>query len=188
MARAFRVGVSRVCVVSALVSGVLLPLLAIAPVAACSGGRLQVGDEPLEDAARAIFTGTVIRRDESFEWFGGSDYPMYDWTFVVDNVERGQVGERFTVASPQGSAACGIDFELGARYRVRAYDGLGASRLEVISGDAEPVPALASQPSLKGEFSSVSDPGVIVAILLPLLLVGLVVFTLHARRPGRSRE
>ena len=189
MTRASRGGIGRASVVVALLSAALSSLVAVAPVTACSGGRLQVGDESLEDAARAIFAGTVVSRDEEIQWLGGSDFLTYQWTFVVDEVERGEVGGRFTVASTQGSAACGVEFQLGARYRVRAYDGVDSSRLEVISGDADPMPALARPPGPKGVFGPSSDLSLLVVILLPILLVGLVVFTLHRpRRPGRSTE
>ena len=146
---AVRTRVFRVLPLAALLSTLVVPVVGVLPASACTGGRLFLEGDA-ESEARAIFTGTVVRRDDaSFRIFQPT-FPSYYWTLAVDGVEKGDVGETITVASPDSASACAMDFELGARYRVMAYDGADPTWLEVISGDAAPIAPLADPPDLKG--------------------------------------
>jgi hypothetical protein len=101
-------------------------LISAQPAAACS--CLATAEEELIAQAETVFAGTPISRHDvpttSTDLLPG---PAADWTFAVDEVVKGQVGNpRQDVRANLSSASCGIEFELGRRYWVFGYrrDGL----------------------------------------------------------------
>jgi hypothetical protein len=81
------------------------------PAAACVGMYLA-GDPHLDQMADVIFSGTAVRENQ----FGRAS----EWTFVVDGVEKGSVGDRATVSAWHEESMCATRFTLGVRYRVLA--------------------------------------------------------------------
>jgi hypothetical protein len=140
--------------------------------AACVGGRLLEGSTPLE-AATAVFTGTVVRRDEPVRLFMFSSADPIAWTVVVDAVQKGDIDKQVTVYSPRNDASCGIDFVLGGRYEMFAYGSDG--RLEVGQGDVQQIGALADAPAVEAGWLYFDDVGSVMPVLTILAVAGLVV-------------
>jgi hypothetical protein len=156
------------------VTAMLLSVAVTSPARACVGGPLLDQNDPsadtYEEVAEVIFTGTVVRRDDEYLRDIVSSADPYFWTFVVDGVEKGDVGERFTVSSPRGGASCGFGFALGSRYRVLAWGGDDPGRPEVFSGNGtEQLEPLEDPPAVEGEFVILGDAGA-----LPVVGLGLV--------------
>jgi hypothetical protein len=147
---------------------------------ACSGGRLIDASSPGYDA-RIMFVGTAVRReDEAFGPMVSTGDPIL-WTFVVDSVERGQVGNRVTIASPRGSETCGIDFTLGHRYRVTGW-GDGHAPPEAIHGDAVELEQLPNPPSVEGEFRIFPRYLIVVGGVLVLCLAAFLLLRVRGNR------
>ena len=163
------------------------------PVLACSGQRMVSDPNDPEYAARVVFTGTAVRRDDEFPGPIISSLDPYYWTFVVDGVELGDVGRRFTVASARSGASCGVDFTLGQRYRVVAWGGDVQGKPLVTGGDAELLPQLANNPPVEGEFGPPLADVLLAHALDPftwLPIVGvlvLLVSVLMSIKPWRRR-
>ena len=156
------------------------------PAMACSGRPLLEEGLTYEERAGVVFTGTAVRVEDP--WSGlGDTHSTFDprrWTFVVDEVEKGEVGERFTVASAGSSASCGMEFKLGNRYRVIAWDvGRG---LEVFTANGtEAMPPLASPPPVEGTFTA--GPPIVLMVgglVSAAAIIALVVYRRLA--PGRG--
>ena len=160
-------------------------VLAIPPLAmACSGAPLLEEGLTYEERAGVVFTGTAVRVEDPWSGLGGthSTFDLRRWTFAVDEVEKGDVGERFTVAST-GSASCGMQFQLGIRYRVIAWDvGRG---LEVFTANGtEAMPPLASPPPVEGTFTAGPPIVLIVAGLAAAAITAAVLYRRLARGSG----
>jgi hypothetical protein len=140
-----------------------LPLVQPPPAAACSGTRIR--DDAITDefaAAAVIFTGTAVKRDEPFSLGIQTSADMIGWTFVVDSVEKGEVGDRIRVESPLHEGACGARFRFGQRYRIFAYDLSGT--LETYGSDVTQLAPLENPPP--------TEPGGLTLGELPLLGMG----------------
>jgi hypothetical protein len=187
--------------------GAIGPFLAIAlgclvlsvpsPVAACVGGRLFTEGDARSNA-EAIFTGTLVRREDSFQEIDGYQIEAYLWTFVVDHVEKGEGGTRVTVWSPRAGASCGVALSLGTRYRVLAYHGQNREHLEVTSGDVIEAAPLADPPRIEGQFGlsiaamliglSLDPISLAMVVAICVILISLVYFigSRRLRRVGRQ--
>ena len=105
------------------------------------------------DAADVVFTGTAVRVDDSTNPVYASTLDPLYWSFVVDSVEKGAVGERVTVATAMSGASCGYTFELGRRYRVYAFHSDWYDHLTTGLGSGNVVLAsLGEPPRVEGEF------------------------------------
>ena len=138
----------RIVASAAIVAAGLLMVAALAPPAAfgCTGTRLApVGGPEDVDAADAVFTGTVVRRTEPLTFGIEAPFELVGWTLIVDSVEKGAIGRRVTVETARNSAACGVDFRFGQRYRVFA-DASSPLTLQVMMGDVIQVEPLADPP------------------------------------------
>jgi hypothetical protein len=156
---------------------------------ACSGTRL-LGDDMSDEfaAGDVVFTGTVIRRDEPFR-LGNvmSSLDPIQWTFAVDGIEKGSVGNRVTISSPRSDASCGIAFALGQRYRVRAH-GSGLFGLEAILGDADSIqPLVTPSPLETGGVSLPIPSAVLIVVLFGALAVVTVGVVSWRRSPSGDR-
>jgi len=163
-----------------------------ASAAACSGGPLLTGmpgnPKTYEEAAEVIFTGTAVRAESQMPFYGGSSLDPLLFTFVVDSVEKGRVGDRFTIATTHDGAACGYAFELGQRYRVLAWGGdgvLAAGHLWVYSANGtQRVDPLAAPPPIEGTIAPLTPMlGSILVLALPVLLVGSFAYFFWRYRP-----
>ena len=180
MVRAARTHVIRPLPLSVLLTALMLPYIGVLPAFACSGSRLLI-DGDAESAAKAIFTGTVVRRDDVLFRLS-QPAEQYLWTLVVDEVEKGRVEDTMVVASPRLGASCGMKFELGGRYRGMAYEGSDPTWLEVISGDAVELPPLANPPKVEGAFGIPGTDAVFRLATDPLVLV--ILFAIGAIAAG----
>jgi hypothetical protein len=171
-------------------TAMLLSFAVTSPARACVGGPLLDQSDPsadtYEEVAEVIFTGTVVRRDDEYVRDIVSSADPYFWTFVVDGVEKGDVGERFTVSSPRGGSSCGVGFTLGNRYRVLAWGGDEPGRPEVLSGNGtELLEPLEDPPPVEGEFVILGDAGALPIVGLALAgLIGIGIGWWILRRRG----
>jgi hypothetical protein len=168
---------------AALLIGFALIGLSATPAVGCVGGRLVGEGSDAQARTSVAFTGTVVRRAEPFVlWAVGSLDPIA-WTFVVDEVQDGPAATRITVTSPRMDASCGIQFELGQRYRVSAVSG-DAGNLEVISGDAHRIEPLAQPPPVEGSFVATLDwsPILVGGAVMLALVLSAVAFGARRRR------
>ena len=172
--------------------GLAVCLAAPGQAAACSGGPLLSGmpGEPstYEEAAEVIFTGTAVRTESRMPFYGGSTGDPLLFTFIVDSVEKGQVGDRFTVVTAHDGAACGYPFELGQRYRVLAWtaeEEHSAGYLRVYSANGtRPVEPLPNPPPIEGTIQPLPPMlAAIVVLAMPVLLVGSFVYFFWRIRP-----
>jgi hypothetical protein len=164
---------------AAAVLGVIAALGLTAPASACLGQYMS-GAPELDNQADLIFTGTAVRRD------GDPQGGVLDWTFVVDGVEKGRVGDRFTVSANTEDSMCGFFFELGARYRVLAADAYDAWKPQVSSvGGTTTIDPLPNPPAVEGTFPESGWPPLVPAVALAGL-TGLALFAFATRR-RRSR-
>lgn len=167
-------------VAAGLVVGLAALLAGTSTVSACTGTRL--GDPGPEIGPAMAFTGTVVRRDEPFTLGVQSSLDPIAWTFVVDAVRSGPDASRITIHSPRMDASCGIQFELGQRYAVRAEwreDGtLGA-----IQGEATLIEPVAQPPRVEGSFTASFEwaPVGVGGALVLVLLVAFVAFVARRR-------
>lgn len=171
----------RVGSVAALL-GAMAALGIAAPASACIG-QYMTGDPHLDRAADLIFTGTAVRMDESL-------VPglAYEWTFVVDGVEKGSVGPRMTVRTFQQESMCGMRFELGTRYRVLASRGSSLDPPQVSSvGGTQAIEPLADMPPIESEFQG---PGwvLVVASVAVLGFAGLALWKFGVGRRQSDPE
>jgi hypothetical protein len=171
--------------------GIAVVVLAIAlpeVTLACSGRKLIEGSEAAY-AERVEFTGTVVRRDDPN---GGPIISTGDrirWTFIVDSVTRGDVGERFTVTSARSSSSCGEELDLGRRYSITAWGGEDPKQPDVGPGDARALGPLDVMPPVEGSFTDRSLVALLFApVLHPEVGVMLIVLLIVARWMLRSRE
>jgi hypothetical protein len=105
-----------------------------------------------------------------------SDTPI-GWTFVVESIEQGPQLDRVRVESPLMDASCGIEFTLGQRYRVQAYDQGGT--LSVMSGDAtqlEPLPDEMRPPTEAGGLTFTFSLEIAALAAILLVFLGLAVW------------
>lgn len=162
------------------------------PAAACSGGPLLTGmpgsPTTYEEAAEVIFTGTAVRAESRMPFWGGSSRDPLLFTFVVDSVEKGQVGPQFTVVTAHDGAACGFAFELGRRYRVLAWSSdeeHSAGYLRVHSANGtQAIEPLANPPPLEGTIAPLPPiVGSILVVALPVLLAGSFAYFFRRYRP-----
>ena len=178
--------VIRAAVISMLLALPLVATLVRPPsAAACSGTRLR--DDAMTDefgAAAVVFTGTAVKRDEPFSLGVVTSADMIGWTFVVDSVEKGQVGDRIRVESPLHDGACGARFRFGQRYRIFAYERDGT--LEAYGSDMTQLKPLDNPPP--------TEPGGLTFGALPLLgivvwvvVLGGLVWTTAIRRAAQRR-
>ncbi len=167
-----------------ILAGAAAAAMSAAPSAslACSGTAL-IGVEQTDDpSASVIFSGTAVRVEDPRlpidpVWSSGDGMR---WTFVVDDVERGTVGDRMTVQTARANASCGFSFALGARYRVVASDrGQG---LWVWSGNGSAgLPSLALPPAVEGATQAgLPEPWVLV--LIAAAIVASTVAFIRVRR------
>jgi hypothetical protein len=152
------------------VAGIGAALGLSAPVSACVGQYLS-GDPALDELADMIFTGTAVRMD------GDPQGGVLEWTFVVDGVEKGQVGDRLTVSAFTEESMCGMRFDLGTRYRVLARDEPEDAIPQVSSvGGTTPTESLANPPAVEGEFPRRWDWMLTLAGIGVAALIGLAAF------------
>lgn len=122
------------------------------PALACTiaGGLTE---EDHRKSADLVFTGTVVRLEDPTNGVSFSSMDPLYWTFVVDNVEKGEVPARVTVASAMMGASCGYEFKLGTRYRVYASQDDEAGHLTTGLGSGNtPLPAVRNGPKVEGVF------------------------------------
>jgi hypothetical protein len=173
--------------------GIAIGLAAVAlaviagPAAACSGTRL--GDAPIDDSGVDLhFTGTAIRVEDLMPLLP-ADAQHEVWTFAVDGVQKGELGEQVTITTPATDGMCGIDFRLGRRYEVLAsgsdWFGHATALLTDGSGPVEPIQAA---PPIVGRVPSGGIPiaGVALAAVVGTALVAFAVT--RRRRPLRARS
>jgi hypothetical protein len=170
---------------AALLLGIALTGLIATSAVGCVGGRLVGLDAEVPPGV--AFTGTVVKRVEPFSLWEMSSLDPIAWTFVVDDVQDGQASTRITVTSPRMDASCGIQFELGQRYRVNAVMGSGGA-LEVISGDAHAIEPLAHPPRVEGSFDAALEwsPLLVALALMVALAMAVVAFGASPRRTPSS--
>lgn len=160
-------------------------LMAAPPTAVGCSGTALIGDSETDAPnARAIFSGTAVRVEDprsstDMVW---SSMDGMRWTFVVDDVERGFVGDRMTVQTARSSASCGVEFQLGTRYRVVAIDGALGLWAWTNPGTRE-LPALPSPPPVEGSALAVHPFPWILLVLAGAIVAGTVAFI----RMGRPR-
>lgn len=187
-ARTRRAAMSSILVVAAALAAAPWPSVA------CSGSKLifEANEEIYE--RRVEFTGTVVRRDDPNPGPVISTGDWIRWTFAVDSITRGQLGDRITVTSARTAGSCGTEFVLGRRYSVVAWGGDDPATPDVGPGDARELEPLANPPRVEGSFTDLPIVGVIAVPLANpvvgvLLLAVLVVawWLLRMRRPGHAR-
>lgn len=151
---------------------------------ACSGTAL-IGDGVRDDPnASAIFSGTAVRVEDP-RWFFDPVMSSMDgmrWTFVVDDVERGSVGERVTVQTARSTASCGVAFELGGRFRVVAMDGDRGLWASANPGTQQ-LPPVPTPPPVEGPALPAHAFPWILVVVAGAMVVGAVAFI----RMGRPR-
>jgi hypothetical protein len=145
----------RLCAVAAL-----LTLLAPAPASACT--YVEQPAARLEREADLIFTGTVVRATRPP--LMASTAEEVTWTFVVDEMQKGDRRERVEVASPMNEASCGFEFQVGHRYRVLAHREGDALRTWLGAGNEE-LPLLAVRPPIEADYYRIG-----IALPLPVLI------------------
>ncbi|WP_340021647.1 hypothetical protein MHI24_21960 [Paenibacillus sp. FSL K6-1096] len=109
-----------------------------------------VPPSPLEamEKSTAVFQGTVISMEKSSKLMQSSGDPVYV-TFQTGAHWKGQVGERVTVSTAQGSESCGFEFTKGERYLVYARGGAeGADGTKEAEGKAKLTVSLCSRTAL----------------------------------------
>ena len=171
-------------------TGLLVSVLGVPSVAACTGGPLLAEGETYQSVAEVIFTGTAVRVDDprsSFDAATGSTDPMA-WTFAVDGVEKGDVGARFTITTPRDDASCGYGFSLGGRYRVYAWGSADGHHQVTQGNGTEVLTSLPNPPSVEGSFRAVLPSALMLLAWAAgaLLLIGVV--GIASRRFGWFRR
>lgn len=93
--------------------------LASRPALACS--CVPGTDQQHFAAATLVFVGvaTAVEDPRSNEDQRSTADPLR-WTFIVEQVQKGTVGDRTTIESPRGSPTCGFEFVVGSRYQLFA--------------------------------------------------------------------
>ena len=120
---------------SYLVIGSVSLLATTRPSLACS--CLPTTPETAKQQANVVFTGRVIRQQTANNERDRLPEANIVWTFLVDDVEKGRAPRRLRVESPQSSAACGFNFQLGGRYRVYAQRDGKTLRTSLCSGNEQ---------------------------------------------------
>lgn len=115
-----------------LVCAVLASTIALFPQAAfaCTCAPLGTDLQALRDAD-AVFAGSVVDTHDPHgdRRIVSSGRPVF-YTFEVDSVAKGDVGETQEVRSAASGVSCGFRFDEGRRYLVFAYYGKGARRVD----------------------------------------------------------
>jgi hypothetical protein len=109
------------------------------------------------------------------------------WTFVVDGVQKGEVGKRFTIATARMGASCGFTFHLGWRYRVVAWGDMNGYPEVSIGNGTDLIQSLPNAPPVEGSFRAFLSPSAVlqlVTVLALLAVVGGVLFVVRRRRRG----
>lgn len=127
--------------------------------------------------ADAVFTGTVVGQDPVVRGaLPGDPVPLglgeIRYTFAVDGVAKGGVGERAVVRAGGDGASCGVTFGSDERWLIfAALDG-GALTTGLCSGN-QPLPAgeAAPLPLVAPEASPEPDGGIPVGALLVVAIV-----------------
>lgn len=167
-----------------LATAVSVPSFAMA----CSGAPGLAGEKTYEDRADVVFTGTAVRVEDP--WPGlrisGSTFEHRQWTFVVDAVEKGEAAGRFTVTSAPHEGFCGVEFELGRRYRVIAWD-MGRGPEAFLGTGNVAIAPLASRPPVEGTFRAGPPIELMAWTAGGLVLAGAIIAFVLFRRLARYR-
>jgi hypothetical protein len=92
--------------------------LSTLPAQACS--CLPFDETRATEQSDLIFNGTVASRNLIQENPGSPGANRVVWTFNVDEVQKGNVSTQQEVMTTDSSASCGMEFEIGARYKIYA--------------------------------------------------------------------
>lgn len=135
-----------------VVAAVLAPLLVVSPRPAAACTCLERTEQELAAQADVVFTGTALtRREVVVPTTTAPALPGHvEWTFAVEGVTKGAVaGAHQDVMTASNSAACGFDFQAGARYLVYATRQDGALTTGLCSGTrlAAAVPTTVAPPT-----------------------------------------
>ena len=169
----------------AIGAAIAFGLVGDSPAAACTGTRLLPEGRTAFDEAAAVFTGTVVRRDEPVRFLTYSSADPIAWTVVVDNVRKGEVGSRVTVYSERMDASCGVEFELGHRYEIFGYSSDG--QLHAGIGDVRHAGLPDDPPPIESGGLYVDDFGTLVPLVAVLAILGLIVSVSVAAFAGGRR-
>ena len=131
--------------------------LAASPTAACVS---NVPTDPDDVEGDLVFIGTAVAQDLTLS-------EDARWTFAVDTVRHGRVGDRISVRTFKFEESCGAGFELGHRYVV----GTSPPNWWVSNSGVVEVAALDNPPA-------VERPPPVDGIVATLLVVILVISAL----------
>lgn len=92
--------------------------LSTLPAQACS--CLPFDETRATEQSDLIFSGTVTNRNLIQEYPEGEGGNRIVWSFKVDEVQKGTVPAQQDVMTTDSSASCGMEFEIGARYKIYA--------------------------------------------------------------------
>jgi heme A synthase len=177
----------RAVVIGAIVIGALA--VGASATLACSGSRL-IGDA--DPPADLVFTGTAVRMDDPDGGLTLSTADTLRWTFVVDEVVSGDVGGRVVIGSARAGGSCGVEFQLGQRYLVRANDSPDGLPMAWANSGTRQIEPLPDPPRVEGAFVSpwqFANRLGLPALAVLLLLVAVLAWraTQASRRVGRVR-
>lgn len=158
-----------------------------APQPACACDCVPITPSEAEAEATVVFIGTATSLEGKQD---GSPAPV-TYVFTVEDVVKGSAGHTVSVQTNNGSAACGVDFQIGQRYEVYALDAdgmpfvtqCGGTRL--LPADTK-LPAVAlSEPTAQviEEDSPMPVEGVIAALgIIAVLVVAIMLVSRNRRR------
>ncbi|HEY9653696.1 MAG TPA: hypothetical protein V6C95_23745 [Coleofasciculaceae cyanobacterium] len=92
--------------------------LVSAPAQACS--CLPTNESQATERADIVFSGIVTNRNATQDAPEGIGANQVTWTFKVDDVQKGNVAKLQDVMTTDSSASCGMEFQIGTRYRIYA--------------------------------------------------------------------
>lgn len=160
---------------SAFVVATVIVILAswAAPTLACTVSYIATDVDDV--GGDLVFTGTAVARNDTAP--SGFRSGLTWWTFVVDTVHRGPVGDRVSVQTGNGGGDCGAAFELGHRYAL----GTSPPGWAVTFNNVVEVPPLANPPRVETPYAV--D---MVFTLLLVATVGVALLVLSRRARARS--
>lgn len=92
-----------------------------APALACS--CLPTNETQSTERADIVFSGIVTNRNATQDAPEGIGTNQVTWTFKVDEVQKGNVAKLQEIMTTDSSASCGMEFQIGTRYRIYATQG-----------------------------------------------------------------
>lgn len=100
----------------AVLLAIATPLVVAPATPACACSCVAFTEPEAVARAEVVFDGVVLGLQ-------GDDRSARRVRFAVENLVKGQAGDRVEVTTEGSSASCGYDFEVGRRYRVNVTDG-----------------------------------------------------------------